>query len=457
MPARMFRRLLSPLHVSNQPWITRQAYRHERVTSLTMPFAIAMIEGGIVGVLSKTIFNVSDLQFAAIYAAPMFANLTSLLWTRLSHGRAKARAVGFIMAGLLVLVAAVALLPTGGWGPAALVGIVIAGRCLIAGMLTVRSTIWRANYPRAVRARVTGKYVLIASLILAVVPLAVGPLLDLEPRLFRLIYPAAAAIGIVGVLAFFKVRVRGERALLRDEARVGGSGDTPRQPNGRPHTFASILRDDRMFRRYMVYQFIAGVANMAGTTAIVLYIVNAIKDRPDANTLGMLLTSTVPLILATLTVPVWSRLLDRQHIARFRVTHGLFWIAGQAGAYVAAATGYIPLFFLPQVMWGVMRGGGMIAWQLGHNDFADRRLTALYMGIHQTLTGVRGLFAPFVGTILLTGWGPDNPVTRHLPAFDGIGANVFLITTALAVISWLGFLRLSLQLKQAGADAAADG
>ena len=453
----MIRRLLSPLHVSRQPWITRQAYRQERITSLTMPVAIAMIEGGIVGVLSKTIFDTSDLGFAAIYAAPMFANLTSLLWTRLSRGRAKARAVGFIMAGLLVLVASVALLPTGGWGPGALVGIVIAGRCLIAGMLTVRSTIWRANYPRAVRARVTGKYVLFASLILAVLPLGIGPVLDWQPWLFRVIYPLAAAVGVIGALAFVKVRVRGERSLLRAELAPHGAADVPTQGDGRPHTFVSILRDDRMFRSYMVCQFIAGVANMAGTTAIVLFMIKAIEDRPDANTLGMLLTSTVPLVLATLTVPLWSRLLDRRHIARFRVSHGLWWIAGQAAAYLAAVTGFIPLFFLPQAIWGVMRGGGMIAWQLGHNDFADHRLTALYMGIHQTLTGVRGLFAPFVGTVLLTGWGPDNAVTRHLPAWEGIGANVFLITTALATVSWLGFLRLSLTLKSAGADAARDG
>lgn len=451
----MIRRLLAPFDISRQPWITRQAYRHERVTSLTMPVAIAMIEGGIVGVMSKTIFDTSDLGFAAIYAAPMFANLTSLLWTRLSRGRAKARSVGFIMTGLLLLVASVALLPTGGWGPAALVGIVIAGRCLIAGMLTVRSTIWRANYPRAVRARVTGKYVLFASLILALLPLGVGPLLDWQSWTFRLLYPLAAAVGIIGTLAFFKVRVRGERALIRSEQDPDNDIDTPRQPDGRPHTFVSILRNDRQFRSYMTWQFVAGCAQMAGSTAFVLYMVEHLRDRPDANTLGMILTSTVPLLLATVTVPLWSRLLDRRHIARFRVSHGLCWIAAQAAAYLAARTGVIALFFLPQICWGVMRGGGMIAWQLGHNDFADRRLTALYMGIHQTLTGVRGLFAPFVGTLLLTGWSPHPSL--HLPTWPGIGANVFLITLALSILAWLGFVRLSVQLRASGADTASDG
>jgi hypothetical protein len=454
----MIRRALSSFSVQHQPPMTRQAYHHELVTACTMPVAIAMIEGGIVGVLSKTIFQVSDLGFAAIYAAPMFANLTSLLWTRLAKGKAKSRSLGLVMSALLILVGSVALLPTTAWGPAALVAIVIAGRCLIAGTLTIRSIIWRANYPRNIRARIIGRFVLIASLILATVPILVGRLLDFEPSLFRLIYPAAACVGIVGAIAVFKVRVRGEPALIRSERSPHDDPDIPLQPSGRPHNFISILKQDGQFRTYMIWQFVAGVANMAGNTAIALFIVNAIAHRDDANSLGMLLNATVPLALATATVPLWSRLLDRQHIARYRVSHGLTWIFGQAFAYLAATLAWIPLFFLPQATYGVMRGGGMIAWQLGHNDFADRRLTALYMGIHQTLTGVRGLFAPFLGTALLTGW---NGITLDgqtlLPAWQGIGPNVFLITTALSLTAWLGFLRLSQQLKHIGQDHASDG
>jgi hypothetical protein len=41
--------------------------------------------------------------------------------------------------------------------------------------------------------------------------------------------------------------------------------------------------------------------------------------------------------------------------------------------------------------------GGKLGWNLGHNDFASDDQSTLYMGIHVTLTGVRGLIAPLAG------------------------------------------------------------
>jgi hypothetical protein len=91
---------------------------------------------------------------------------------------------------------------------------------------------------------------------------------------------------------------------------------------------------------------------------------------------------------------------------------------------------------------GVSRGGGMLAWNLGHNDFADRRMVPLYMGIHVTLTGVRGFLAPYLAVVMLYGWSPDAVPGLTLPAFAGIGVNVFLVTTVLALIAEIGFFRL---------------
>jgi hypothetical protein len=92
---------------------------------------------------------------------------------------------------------------------------------------------------------------------------------------------------------------------------------------------------------------------------------------------------------------------------------------------------------------GFSRGGGMLAWNLGHNDFADRHMVALYMGIHVTLTGVRGILAPYLAIVMLYGWHSDAIPGLTLPSFDGIGPHVFLVTTALALFAEIGFIRLS--------------
>lgn len=455
----MIQRALRSFSPASQPWGTRGAYRQELLTSATLPVAVAMLDAGVVGVFGKVVFGISNTQFAMISAAPMFANVLGFMWTRLSRGRRKTLFAGMLMSMMLVLVAAVAVLPRDerGFGAAGLVLAVVLGRCLMAGIVTMRSAVWRMNFPRNVRARITGKFVLVATLIFAAVPAAIGPMFDWRPGLFRVVYPVAALVGIVGVVAYTRIRVRQEPQLLRSESNPQDDRDMPVRADGRPHNFVSVLREDRHFRTYMTWQFFAGVANMMGNTAFALFVVETIKDRSDANTLGMLLTTTVPLACATLTVPLWSRLLDRSHIARYRISHGLTWVFGQSACYLAAVTGQLWLFFLPMALRGVMQGGGMIAWSLGHNDFADKRLAALYMGIHQTLTGVRGAFAPFVGVWLLAGWQGFSWWGGHVPPWEGIGPQVFIITTGFALVAWLGFWSLSQKLDAQGAGSASDG
>ena len=440
-------------HPHSLPWITRQPYVRELRAALSAPVAIAMLEAGVVGVISKTIFDVSNAGFATIFAAPMFANLTSLFWARWSRGKHKAHFAAGILAAFLFVLILIALLPTTGWGPAALVALVVVGRCLMAGLITVRSTIWRANYPRTARGAVTSRFITIATLIMATVPLVVGKLLDWHEPLFRVLYPTAAGVGLIGVFAFLGIRIRHDRATRREELEHHDeNGDA------RPSA-VTVLKQDQHFRSYMLWQFFAGTGNMMGTTAFVFFMIETLKGHPRENFLSMSLTATVPMFFMMAVIPFWSRYLDRTHIARFRVFHGLTWLAAQSLNYVAAVSGLVALFFLPRIAQGIMFGGGALAWNLGHNDFADRRLAGLYMGIHQVLTGIRGAFAPFMGTFLFVGWSDIHvPGTGLvLPGWDGIGPYVFFVSFTLCVIAWFGFLRLSKQMDAQGLNQASDG
>jgi hypothetical protein len=152
----------------------------------------------------------------------------------------------------------------------------------------------------------------------------------------------------------------------------------------------------------------------------------------------------VPLMLASLTLPLWAAYMDRVHIAQFRTRQSLLWILSQALTFVGALKGSLVWIALGRVVLGVTRGGGGLAWQLGHNDFASQQNLAAYMGLHVTLTGVRGLFAPFLGMLLYLGWSPQAlPWGKmELPGFQGIGSAVFLLSCALSSSAALGFLAL---------------
>jgi Major Facilitator Superfamily len=434
--------------------MARQSYAHELVTASTFPMAVAVLEAGVIGVLAKKTFNVSEFELATIMAAPIFANLTSFMWASLARGRRKVPFIAALQASVLLLLIAISFLPTVGPGPTLLVAAVVLARCALAGMVTLRSTVWRQNYPQASRGQITGRFTVVASLIIATGPLIGFFIQDLSPDSFRWLYRAVTIVAAVGVVSFSRIRLRGEKHLLKFERQPAAKP----QPHGEPghiyafepdgaelkrHTAWTILKEDHDYRWYMIWQFVGGMGNLIGNFAIIRLVIELTESLTYEYAISILITTTIPMAVAMMTVPAWARYLDSVHIARFRTRQGAFWIAAQFGYWLAGLKGLVGLFALPRIIDGASRGGGMLAWNLGHNDFADRRMVPLYMGIHVTLTGVRGFLAPYLAVTLLYGWTPDAVPGLTLPAFDGIGAHVFLITTLLAIIATIGFWRLS--------------
>lgn len=472
----MLKRALTSFAPRRQPWITRQSYSHELVNAMTFSVALALAEGGVVGVLAKKAFDVPPMLFATIMAAPMFANLTSFVWARLARGRRKVPTINVLQVATLGAIGSIALLPTAWPGPVLLTVLIVVARCLLSGVVTIRSTVWRMNYPRAVRAQVTGKLALINAMVIAGGPLLGYALLDLDPQSFRYIYPASVLVAMIGVFAFSRVRLRGERDLLRYErspaARPQPHGVTapiyeydPKQAVsvGREN-FWTVLKRDHFFRWYMVWQFVAGGANMAGEVVIIYIIAEFTSGLPIEYLLSILLSTAIPMALATATMPFWAKLLDRMHVAEYRGRQAWVWVIAQATNWVGAMLAFqwtqsiwgpLAVFTFARVLQGVNRGAGMLAWNLGHNDFANRRMVALYMGIHVTLTGIRGAIVPFIGMALYTGWDAKAlpGVGTLLPAFGGIGYHVFLVTTAMALAAEVGFKTLHRSIRAAGGEA----
>ena len=141
----------------------------------------------------------------------------------------------------------------------------------------------------------------------------------------------------------------------------------------------------------------------------------------------------------TLTIPLWARLLDRSHIIRFRMYHSWWFVAATAAVLIAAVSVETDLrwmLWVAAVLKGVAFGGGVLAWNLGHNDFAPKAMTSQYMGVHVTLTGIRGLLAPVAAVAMYEWLNSVQP---------GRGGWVFAGCLALNLAGAVGFLALYLR------------
>jgi len=353
---------------------------------------LGIIEGGTAAVMVRSLFGSAvppllvDLVLAVVSSAPAWANLLSLVYARRAQGRSKVRFVRPLLLAMAVCVAALALLPAGGAGLIAFLIIYAAARLLWAGIDTVRSVIWSVNYPRRLRARVTGRIMVNGSIALAGSGLLLGWLLEHHDPWYRAAILGAAACGIAGGLAFKRFRVRQEGRLLEQElarVREGARFDLA--------GIGELLRSDPRYRRYMVAQSTFGAGHLMLTPLLVVCLDEVLR-APEI--VQVAVTSAVPIIVMPMVLQPWAAFLDRHHIVVFRAVHAWIAVAGSLllAASVLAGVGW--LLWPGALLMGISLAAGSLGWSLGHNDFAPRGEETRYMALHVTLTGVRGLLAP---------------------------------------------------------------
>ncbi|MBL8746093.1 MAG: MFS transporter [Phycisphaerae bacterium] len=428
------------------PALSQRNFRHEIVSVALMAAGLACIDVNVLGVLADKAFHAGPWVITIIAASDSVAHVTSFLWARWLHGSDRVRSANALQFCVIACVLAVAAAPLSGVGIAMLVGLTILGRVFITGIVNARTDIWRANYPRDARGLATGRLTVAATFVIALTGLSVALSMDvraetldavglgwLHGHAFRVIYVLAAMVALMGARVFSRVRWRGRAAQMkaeRERAADGAGGASPR-------AMWKILKRDREYRRFMAAQFMLGWPNLAAVPIFIL----ALKDHFSLQwTQSMLLTRVIPILIPVLVVPMWGRLLDRMHIVRFRSYHS--WVFVVANGLMAAAflSENLVLLYVARVVLGVAFGGGLLAWELGHHDFARREEAASYMAIHVTLTGVRGMFAPFLGTWL---YASLDPGWFGLAADGkGLGAWTFLVLALLSVWGAMMFVTL---------------
>jgi hypothetical protein len=412
------------------------SFRRERTADATLPLAMALMEGGFIGVIADKVYHAHPAWIALASAAPMFGNLSSVWWARLAERVAPVPLLVSLQVGLVACVASVALLPRSPLGLALLMWLLVAARLAMGAMATVRSVVWTRNYPRAVRARVTARLAILSQAAMAASGALAGLALDRRPAVLPWLFAAGAALGVVGVSAYAGVR------LATDPA---GEGGAPREPLPRLSTWR-VLRDDPHFARYLGWQFVLGISNMMIEPAVV-YAVS--REMGAGYGTSIAIVTVVPNALSMLTLPLWAGWVDRMHAAEFRAKHSWLWVVSQGVMGLGTLAGSVFWVALARIVFGIARGGGNLAWSLGHNDFAHPDRAGLYMGVHATLTGLRGAFAPFLGMLLYLGAAPRAlPFGRATPAIPALGGWMMILAAGLALLATLGFARLQRDLER---------
>ncbi|MDA0322160.1 MAG: MFS transporter [Verrucomicrobia bacterium] len=419
-------------------------FRRESVAMLTVSFAVALVESDFAGILADKIFAAPPFLLAIIAAAPAIAHLSSMHWAHLAQGRPKIAISVRLYAGVLLAVAAIAVLPVSQMGAWALAALVLAARILYTGVFTIRTSIWHLNYPRPLRARISGRLNMIYQVVMGIMTLFAAGVFDAYHEGFRVIYPASAVVGIIGIIAVRRVLMHREAEHLEHEVEHDAETSAGRS-QGSLGRLVAALRRDPLYRRMMIAQFALGTSALM-TTPVMIHLISRVHGY--SYMLSAVIIVGIPWICSLCVMPAWSAYLDRVHVARFRSLQSLIWLACHVVTLAGFVTWSVELIVLGRILRGAAWRGGLIAYQLGHLDFARRGEATFYMGINATLTGVRGALAPILGMALYLGWPSVTLPGVVLPGFSGMGPHVFLVAALLSAAAGAMYLDLYRRVRQ---------
>jgi hypothetical protein len=147
----------------------------------------------------------------------------------------------------------------------------------------------------------------------------------------------------------------------------------------------------------MLSMFVLGSGNLMLMAPMIVYL----NEHTELLKLDQILISTaIPLALIPIAVNWWAKLLDGNHIFYFRSIHSWVFVFALLFFLIAQVTLLTWVYYVASIIYGIAIAGGVIGWNLGHNDFVGKGSPMDYMAIHVTLTGVRGLLMPIVGISL---------------------------------------------------------
>ena len=434
-------RLFDFLRTDDLPRLTRTNYVAELRQMSLWGIVAGAVEGSMAGVVVSKTFAASSLLTTIVCALPILMNVINLGWSTVIRGRPRKPAFFLIAIGGLLGVASIGLVssewkPWGGWMFAAQIGLT---HLFLSGLITLRTTMWKVNYPPQHRAKIAGRLQTVRMLLLLLTTASLSLLFNRQPESYRWIYPFVALIGVCSLVPLRRLRMRGEPTELkrfrRHIAQINGGNQN--SANGLwsgIREAGTILRTDRSFARYMVAQFFLGSANFF-TDPILVNVLTKQLGFDYFNSL--LFMCVIPISMMMISIRFWARYFDRVGLLRFRIYNSACWV----GSYICVTLSMaiiglcVQSFLIPaiavlligRIMTGLGRGGGAIAWNLGHLHFAREHQIELYMGIHVALTGLRGLLMPLLGWVAnyYLGWGS------------------FVIALTFAVIAHLMFRRMA--------------
>ncbi|MBN2461175.1 MAG: MFS transporter [Candidatus Cloacimonetes bacterium] len=344
-------------------------------------------------IIAKKALHALDWQITILVMLWPVSNLISIWWGKLlEHSQSISRF--FILTAVMGRLPLLLMLFVSGFNQYLLImALLFSFNALIS---PAQNTIYQSNFQKKNRGLAFGYIASVTTLIILVFSFVSGRLLDMNENWFRQIFGIVGIMGVIGAVFFAVIRIRKTR--FHDKAFLS-IRELFISPVRRSF---EVLHKNRYFAYFERNFFIYGIAYMILLPAIPKYLVEYLKMDYSETFLAKGIISQVGILLLA---PLAGKIFDRKNPAYFSfLTYASLTLYPVLLLLSSFFIGYAKVNYIVYfafLLFGISMSAIFISWNISSIFFANEEDVSMYQGLHVTLTGLRALFAPFLGYLIM--------------------------------------------------------
>ena len=259
-----------------------------------------------------------------------------------------------------------------------------------------QNSIFQTNIRPGNRGLLFGYFSSLITLVSIVFSYIAGKMLDINEEWFRYVF---LMIGVFGCFSsLIMAQIKQKKESFEEKAFL-----TLKQVFIKPiQRTLEVLRTNKDFAIFQRNFFLYGIGFMIILPAIPVYLVDYLKMDYTQTFLAKGVIAQIGIFLLA---PVAGKIFDRKHPAFFSSL-------SFAGLSLYPLILLISSFFLKSnfvnlivysafLFFGIAMSALHITWNMSSIIFAGKEDASMYQSVHVSLTGLRGIFAPFLGFLIL--------------------------------------------------------
>ncbi len=264
-------------------------------------------------------------------------------------------------------------------------------------VLPIINLFLKNNYSHGNFGRLYSYSTMINKIIMMVVTFFTGRFLDLDPFAFRYIYPVVGILGILSIIILAMIRTESQQEVIRVNL-----ASTFRNSF---RNMLAILKSNKPYLDFEIGFMLYGLAFMTSAVMITLFYNNALH----LNYSSVAFYKNFYNIIAIIFLPLFGRLLGKLDPRKFAMlTFGFLFMTilfTMLCEYIPDSRSFISIEFVwllivANIFYGLFAGAMPLLWNIGSAYFCKEGDVATYQAIHLSLTGFRGMIAPFIGVMV---------------------------------------------------------